>query len=377
MSIVYVLGAGASYGDTLRRLPYGPQHHEDGKIVPLANGFFSDETLRAVGYDIETIGNDFPKALKYVAQLFNIGNIRERNERWQNIDIESVFTSIELDKEFWSAESDYGAHCVQVRNNLLRCIFRIISKCTLGSQAENARILVENLAPDDSIISFNWDLLIDQELYSKPNRLHYNSFQKATLQFIDDDPFAERPAAGSGMFLKLHGSMNWFQCTNKKCPANQSLILDWNFQECLSRLMGMHWKDETCSRCGSNTESLIIPPLLQKPIADNWIVRSAWGLARKKLQQANVVVIIGFSAPPTDFYASWLLRSSAGLKGTPVFIVNPDHDKPEFKTKMQNIFPRGFDARFRLVSEINAVLAAAKEREFREMQVAAQNPGSL
>jgi hypothetical protein len=248
--------------------------------------------------------------------------------------------------------------------------------CTLGFWGESARSLVEGLLPDDSIVSFNWDLLVDNELYKREGRSHYNSFQAAALQFTEDDPFVglEPPTANSGMYLKLHGSMNWFQCTNRKCPASKSLISDWDSQGCLSRLMGMHWKDETCSRCGSNTEPLIIPPLLQKPIADNWIVRSAWGLARKKLREANVVVIMGFSAPPTDFYASWLLRSTAGLRGIPVFIVNPDHDKPEFKTKMESMFPRGFNSKFRQVSQINDILTAAKKAELEVAKERIQNP---
>jgi hypothetical protein len=245
-------------------------------------------------------------------------------------------------------------------------IFRILAMCTQGFCGQYAHILAQNLSPSDSIITFNWDLLMDQELYFKPHRRHYNSFQAAALQFTQDDPFLapEDFNPADGLFLKMHGSMNWFQCTNKKCPASRSIISDAKFQDCLLRLTGLLWADESCTRCGSSTEPLIIPPLLQKPIADSWVVRSAWGLARKKLQEADVAVVIGFSAPPTDFYASWLLRSTVGSRpGTPVFVVNPGNDNADFQAKMRGIFPRGYSHQFRNVAEMNDILTAAKQAE--------------
>jgi hypothetical protein len=362
MSIVYVLGAGASYGEVLHQMEGVPAREIAGKRAPLANGFFSEAVLRSVGHTIEELRRDFPEALDYIGRLFSI----PANDAapWENIDIEAVFTSIELDREFCGIESDYGAHCVLVRNKLLRCIFRILSLCTQGFSGEYSHTLASNLGAADSIVTFNWDLLMDQELYFRPYRSHYNSFLAAALQYTEDDPFVFQEQPPDGMFLKMHGSMNWFQCTNAKCPASKTIVRDVDFQGCLLRLMGMHWKDELCMRCGSSTEPLIIPPLLQKPIADNWIVRSAWGLARKKLHQADVVVVVGFSAPPTDFYASWLLRSTVGLREEiPVLIVNRDNGKPEFDAKMKSIFPNASIRTFQSVSEINAVLTAAKEAD--------------
>lgn len=154
MSIVYVLGAGTSYGDVLHRLPDAPLREVADKKPPLANKFFSESVLRSVGYNIETIRRDYPEALDYIIRLFNIEDEHKGAERWQNIDIESVFTSIELDREFWGAESDYGAHLLQVRNKLLRCIFRIISMCTLGFWGESARSLVEGLLPMENGFTF-------------------------------------------------------------------------------------------------------------------------------------------------------------------------------------------------------------------------------
>jgi hypothetical protein len=118
-----------------------------------------------------------------------------------------------------------------------------------------------------------------------------------------------------------------------------------------------------CQSCGSEMLPLLIPPLLYKPISDHGIIRSIWGLARQRLERATKVVVIGFSAAPTDFYAGWLLRSTLGIRSdVEVFVVNPDNDaalptSAEFKRRMDGIFPKGFNSNFRTFSEIEDILA--------------------
>jgi hypothetical protein len=123
-----------------------------------------------------------------------------------------------------------------------------------------------------------------------------------------------------------------------------------------------------CPSCGSERLPVLVPPLLHKPIADNGIIRSVWGLARHRLQIASRVVVIGFSAAPTDFYAAWLLKSTVGVRdGVAVFVINPSNDPASatngaFNARMTEIFPKGFDTRFRTFSQIDEVVAAVYGR---------------
>jgi hypothetical protein len=119
-----------------------------------------------------------------------------------------------------------------------------------------------------------------------------------------------------------------------------------------------------CLSCGSEMLPLLIPPLLHKPISDNGTIRAIWGLARQRLEVASKLVLVGFSAAPTDFYAAWLVRSTVGVRNdVEVFVVNPDNDpqalgNAEFNRRMGELFPRGFDARFRNFSQIDDILTA-------------------
>jgi hypothetical protein len=107
---------------------------------------------------------------------------------------------------------------------------------------------------------------------------------------------------------------------------------------------------------------VIIPPLLRKPVTEDSVIRSAWGLARERLMAASKVVLIGFSAAPTDFYASWLLRSTVGTReGVTIEVINPQNEESreghsEFKRRMESIFLRGYGSELREFSQIEFVL---------------------
>jgi hypothetical protein len=104
---------------------------------------------------------------------------------------------------------------------------------------------------------------------------------------------------------------------------------------------------------------LLIPPLVQKPIAENAIAKTAWALAKKRLAAASAVVVIGCSAPPTDFYSRWFLRSSVGTRtngDVKVFVVNAeDGGSSQFQARMDSIFPCGYDRTFTHFCQIKQI----------------------
>jgi hypothetical protein len=57
----------------------------------------------------------------------------------------------------------------------------------------------------------------------------------------------------------------------------------------------------------------IVPPTLRKQSfgdSETEPLRDVWRLAYQSLSNAERVVVIGYSLPPTDFHAEWLLRTS-------------------------------------------------------------------
>jgi len=360
MSTVYVIGAGASRGEslsTITNLPAGiPALHTHPP--PVTDGFFDRDLLNALGYP--EAEQDFADVVGYIrgarllVDAFGDGS-------WKTIDLEEVFTSLEVEREFHNPESDEGARLLLLGNKLIRYIRRIIGLCTQYTYGEYYRKLAMKLDINDSIVTFNWDLLLDQQFIANTQATgHYSNFFWK-VRPSNAESFLFPAIQGNGLFLKLHGSLNWFRCGNHKCPASSSFTFSPHTQGCLSVSEGIG--EVTCWQCASEMNPVIIPPLLRKPVTDDPVIRSAWGLAKAKLATASKVVVIGFSAAMTDFYASWLLRSTVGTReGVEVVVINPSNeqgrpDHEDFKRRMQSIFLRGYGSQFYTFSQIEAAMS--------------------
>ena len=323
MSVVYVVGAGASHGSALTRHPNTPDGFPTSlAATPLANGFFGQELYESIGYSRELAEADYPKAFSFIRE---------------------VFFSRPPVEEDWE---------------------------TLNLRSDNYALLADSLGPGDTVVSFNWDLLLDQELHpTQPlgeQTWQYSNFLLLVWQkWLGRGTPVVAGAPRPGMFLKVHESLNWFQCRNSLCPATAEIELEENTQSCLSMNIGIGGR--ACERCGSEMLPLIIPPLLNKPITNNSIIRSVWGLAKQRLEEASHTVIVGFSAARTDFYAAWLLRSTVGVnQSVKTFVVNPanDPEHPEynsFDSRMKEIFPHGYNSEFRRVLDIEAIIDRIRE----------------
>lgn len=363
-SVAFILGAGASHGEILT--PCNPSSgavQVNSAKPPLLNGFFSKELYDSMGYSRQEAEKDFERVFQFLRESAFPPDPKDENG-WSSLNIENVFTSIEIERGFQNPESDYGAWLLRVRNGLVRYVGRILSRCTLNKYGEFSRRLVSCLHEADTLITFNWDLLLDAEVvrrYEENNRFaQYKNLMRLARwpHYVGD--FFLRPIEPEGLFLKLHGSLGWFECTNSRCPESSVLMIDSDVQKVLEQAR----RDEVfiCHRCANDLMPVLIPPILEKPIHEDWMIRAFWNFARQRLSTVTKAVLIGFSAAPTDFYAGWLLRSTLGKRqGVELIVVNPENDAQhsghdDFSERMSSIFPRGYNSEFRTFSQIDEVL---------------------
>ncbi len=348
MSVVFVLGAGASHGDSLELLDSGAQsvapHPLSVARPPLTKGFCSKSLYTALNYEPTLAESDYRPVFDYARNTLGIFDPVGEG-RWRELDLEDLFTSIEVHRELSSPESDESALLLLIRNKLTRYLQRILGFCTADRFGAYSRLLVSSITMEDSVITFNYDLLLDQEFYrSQPSgagsKDHYENFEQIVLR--GETTGLAGPSGREGVYLKLHGSLNWSRCTNPRCPRGSILEVDSEVQAILNLRMGIG--ERRCTACDGELVPLLIPPLLHKPITEQPAIRAAWGLAKKRLTQASTVLVIGYSAPPTDFYSRWLLRSSVGTRNNVrVVLVNPDNGSPEFERQMKAVFPVGYE----------------------------------
>ena len=153
----------------------------------------------------------------------------------------------------------------------------------------------------DSIITFNYDLLLESILMMTGNVHRYG---------IDGKKDNEQ------LVLKLHGSLNWGNC--KKCGSVE-VYGDLTFA-----------KDSpvSCPLCKSDIISpLLIPPVIYKDSYYNEqpLVRKSRSLANEQLAQAKKIIFIGFSMAQ-DAYVAELFKLSLSMNpndSLKCVIVNP------------------------------------------------------
>ena len=180
------------------------------------------------------------------------------------------------------------------------------------------RTLVTCLDATDTVVSLNYDWLIDHTLkthgdgkwnpkigYGVPV---YSGFGRGAgtryWAFCDAGGVAQFPHE-SVKLLKLHGSITWFPVPSTKSPPKLELRKRW-------------WHQRGSLRFE------IAPPEWNKPTRSGVYV-PVWREARKALREASGLVFIGYSLPETDLPVHALFRVDDQARRLELLVtVNPD-----------------------------------------------------
>ena len=194
----------------------------------------------------------------------------------------------------------------------------------------------------DSIITFNYDILLDLALAQLSIPYSY---------------CLDGPDANSFSVLKLHGSMNW--ASHKDCVgAQRRPIHALDLSACLlKRAAGSlvsvssfrNLRTATCPggcNYGQSLRPVFIPPTWSKsPHAAG--VSAVWREAIRALQAASQIVVIGYSLPETDTFFKYLLTLALQNNGNlnRILIFDPDPDDVVVK-RYKSILPPRFPVIF-------------------------------
>lgn len=170
-----------------------------------------------------------------------------------------------------------------------------------------------------AVISLNWDIILDNALHNAL-RTRDNGMQG------DYDPFgvvdyccyissvdSEESRIRTGLwslgcrgynvkFLKIHGSMNWLQCSN--C---QQMFVGFD-EKLILRIIKEPLYCRHCEKQGNSSllrSSLVMPTFLKD--LRNFQIKLVWQNAAIELMEARRLVFIGYSLPHADFEFRQLL----------------------------------------------------------------------
>lgn len=369
MKKVIILGAGAS------------KSYEESKAgvkMPIANDFF--ETFRKL--DIaENPWVLIGELLHYVAEKNN-ANILDFLDF--NGDIEELHTEIQeklyhkLKQKNFQIGPD-NVTLIKSYNQLIFLFISVINEIQNGPISDAHIRLAKQLSNEDSIITFNWDTLMDRALkhttdwntdfgyFVSPVATFRNGWEK-----LDDS----KKKLDFPILLKLHGSSNWLTSHNLPENGKMELMQDIdadkffiyestiNPYDCFAgrfmdgyeefsygyyppnlpikgksapagmMIMSISVKNPlvpegTSNSSGLTSMPLIIPPVKHKEY-DSFgdLFLDLWTEARDRLVDADKIHIIGYSFPVTDIRSNDLFKSVfKKRKDYPeIIILNPDPD---------------------------------------------------
>lgn len=322
---IYILGAGASRAVTVNsKLP-----------SPLATDFFKEKYIKTNWpgkYPNSTYSNT--KLCELVSHYFG---------KKDDINIEEVYSFLDfISNSFYSTYSE-KSDIQMAKHELLEYLFHILYY-EVEYNSTHYETIVKNLKDGDSVITFNWDIMIDQLLSKskKGKRLHdsLNEIINPTNSFANNDyDTLAYNNLHKGYFLKMHGSINWAICENNQChrhsipfifnPEKEIYLPIWN-----------------CNYCGGKLDMLLMPPHVHKNFRANRIFNLQAKIAYEKIYTAKEIIIIGYSFPEFDFEVNSLFRKAKlghDNEGSELFLqtihlIDPAIKSRNFVQKINKIF---------------------------------------
>ncbi len=196
-----------------------------------------------------------------------------------------------------------------------------------------------------SVITFNYDLLLDYALYKQKLKVNY------CLNETNEDK------ASQVKLMKLHGSLNWFMQVDEKNDV-VPLYLDDIFEDTkywvnlvgknkkffINPIKWLSGKNNEYNKKSIIPEPILVPPTFNKMEYNKNIV-NVWRQASLELTKAENILICGYSHPETDNFFKYLF--ALGISGESIiksFVVyDPDQ---ELEGKYRNILGRSLEERY-------------------------------
>ena len=297
-----------------------------------------------------------------------------------NKDIEELHSEVEdrLNHAMSTESIVEKVRFLSVYNQLVFLFTSVINEIQNGPSSNAHCRLVKSLGPNDSLITFNWDTLIDRALLESKNWNMDTGYGVVPAGIYRDEWHNADPSKKSGVkLIKLHGSTNWltsyivfdedeqimfthdggpetlfaFESTvnpyscydGRYLPGYQDLSYGYYPPNLPIRgkpapeghLLAKFLQRTPFTPKGSSDKSglvsmpLIIPPVKHKNYSMfGQLFENLWRQAETELVLADRIVVLGYSFPVTDIRTTLLFEQAFMKRDTvpTIVIVNPSPD---------------------------------------------------
>lgn len=305
-----ILGAGASRGASFVK-------DKTAVLPPLDLDFFQQLSRLQSSPDADAL----------------ISFVREEYGHELRLSMEQFFSEADYTNRFHKELNVDRGRRVRKYEHALAAFHRAVPqllRTAANSACEYHGTIAANLQTGDSIISFNYDCVIDAALRNHggnrwdPARKGYGFEIGGFVEAWRKPTRGKRPRSSIEL-LKMHGSMNWLRDDGRtKLLANL---------------------DDVETTAGSIVAPTWFKDFTEEPFA------SVWKRARLAVRSARILVAIGYSVPQTDLFSQSLLKVEAGSKLKrerldALVLVNPDR---EARCKILDLVRGGLEASTRVL----------------------------
>lgn len=250
-------------------------------------------------------------------------------EAFKNIEYLLTMLDLGVEKEIPPFPAFDFSQTLQVRDTLMRCLVEVLSPEEIQDAAGITRNFFRVfLRQGDIILTFNQDILIEQSLWHNRQWSPKDGYQ-AILKYLpslSSDVRKELDTSNQTKskyrVLKLHGSINWKAdpCTNfcqlEIFPGDFPPLLDSKPRKTVYDIIGK-----------ASREKAILAPTYLKGLNYRFL-QDIWEVASQSLEQAEEIYFIGYSLPPADSLAGFLITKSLRRNGRvqKIIVVDPSEN---------------------------------------------------
>jgi hypothetical protein len=278
----------------------------------------------------ERLEAKFQKQLEKVIKFHHPSFDPKRKTSFPNV--EQLLSELLVNEELWTASRRFEgrfkkADLVEIRYELLRQIggwFNGISDRLFSNDVPTWLSRFEKLAKKQSatIISFNWDLVLDRLLFNDD---------------LDSKSYGFGTSANSGpILLKPHGSLNWFENEHgDRIKKDLKFPLHKSSDE---EVFVFRKFRSPKSSVGNKYDPLIVPPAFLKNFRKP-VFEELWNKCIEALAIADEVVFIGYSLPEADLHARFVFRCGFHDQEEGLLLFDDSRSRPTGQSKVTIINP--------------------------------------
>jgi hypothetical protein len=215
-------------------------------------------------------------------------------------DIEQLLTEVEVNDQLFDASRPAPGRFTraQLKESRETLLFTIASWFheiyeTAATIDWLSRVMSRFRDDESAVISFNWDLIIDQALFGGG----LNAAAYGFSEELHDGP----------LLLKPHGSLNWYQGTQLERVPDLKRAEIFHHKKTSQCVHAFLRPRGVKSKAGNRYNPLIVPPTYLKDFTPA-IFQLLWKNCVDLLSTAEELVFLGYSLPAADLQSQFIFR---------------------------------------------------------------------